>query len=117
VLLLDTTGELARWYSVASLVFIGKSLTVGGGQNPVEALAAGKPVMFGPLMANQKWIADKLLKAGAAREVRDAAHLAEETVQLLQNPERREEMARSGESLLRACRGAAEKNARLILGL
>jgi 3-deoxy-D-manno-octulosonic-acid transferase len=117
VLLLDTTGELAQWYSVACLVFIGKSLTVGGGQNPVEALAAGKPVMFGPLMANQKWIAEKLLRAGAAREVRDADHLAEETVELLRNETRRREMVRSGQSLLRECRGAAENNARLVLGL
>ena len=36
-LLLDTTGELRDWYSVATIVFVGKSLTARGGQNPVEA--------------------------------------------------------------------------------
>src|SRR5262249_6344802 len=45
---LDTTGELQRWYSIATVVFIGKSLTAQGGQNPVEPILAGKPVVFGP---------------------------------------------------------------------
>src|SRR5207244_1447292 len=50
--LLDTTGELQRWYSIATVVFMGKSLTVHGGQNPVEPILAGKPVVFGPHMEN-----------------------------------------------------------------
>src|SRR5262249_36444196 len=51
-MLLDTTGELQRWYSIATVVFIGKSLTAHGGQNPVEPILAGKPVVFGPHMEN-----------------------------------------------------------------
>src|SRR5262249_58373987 len=39
-MLLDTTGELQRWYGVATVVFIGKSLTAHGGQNPVEPILA-----------------------------------------------------------------------------
>src|SRR5205814_2687599 len=35
-LLIDTTGELPGWYNIATIVFIGKSLTAHGGQNPVE---------------------------------------------------------------------------------
>src|SRR5256886_12081596 len=51
-ILLDTTGELQRWYSIATVVFVGKSLTAHGGQNPVEPIFAGKPVVFGPHMQN-----------------------------------------------------------------
>src|SRR2546423_10395941 len=51
-LLLDTTGELQHWYAVATIVFVGKSLTARGGQNPVEPILAGKPVLFGPHMEN-----------------------------------------------------------------
>jgi 3-deoxy-D-manno-octulosonic-acid transferase len=46
-LLIDTTGELPGWYNIATIVFIGKSLTAHGGQNPVEAISAQKPVIFG----------------------------------------------------------------------
>ena len=43
-IVLDTTGDLHRWYAVATIVFVGKSLTARGGQNPVEPIIAGKPV-------------------------------------------------------------------------
>src|SRR5436190_7986755 len=51
-MLLDTTGELQRWYGIATVVFVGNSLTAHGGQNPVEPILAGKPVVFGPHMEN-----------------------------------------------------------------
>ena len=40
--LLDTTGELRRWYSIATVVFIGKSMSAHGGQNPVEPIMAAQ---------------------------------------------------------------------------
>ena len=61
-LLLDTTGELRMWYAVATVVFIGKSLTAHGGQNPVEPILAGKPVVFGPHMENFSALAQSLLR-------------------------------------------------------
>src|SRR5262249_34738566 len=51
-LLINTTGELRNWYKTATVVFIGKSLTAHGGQNPVEAISALKPVILGPHMEN-----------------------------------------------------------------
>ena len=53
-LLVNTTGELRAWYELATVVFIGKSLSPAatGGQNPVEPVFAGKPVLFGPRMDN-----------------------------------------------------------------
>src|SRR5207244_5235272 len=65
-ILLDTTGELQRWYGIATIVFIGKSLTAQGGQNPVEPILAGKPVVFGPHMENFAMLA-KLLYRKTAR--------------------------------------------------
>ena len=50
VLILDTTGELRDWYACADVVFIGKSLCGSGGQNPVEPVLSGRPVVFGPHM-------------------------------------------------------------------
>ena len=68
-LLLDTTGELRDWYSVATIVFIGKSLTARGGQNPVEAIVADRPVVFGPHMENFAALAQALVAAGGALQI------------------------------------------------
>src|ERR1700730_3823274 len=66
--LLDTTGELQRWYGIATIVFVGKSLTAQGGQNPAEPIMAGKPVVFGPHMENFATLAKALvLKKGAVQ--------------------------------------------------
>ena len=48
----DTTGELRDWTQLADIVIIGKSFLAKGGQNPVEAIAAKVPVIFGPDMTN-----------------------------------------------------------------
>src|SRR5947208_1073730 len=71
-ILLDTTGELQRWYGIATIVFVGKSLTAQGGQNPVEPIMAGKPVVFGPHMENFATLAKALVLKKGAIQVRDA---------------------------------------------
>lgn len=48
----DTTGELRDWTALADVAVIGKSFLAKGGQNPVEAIAAKVPVVFGPDMTN-----------------------------------------------------------------
>ncbi|MBQ3526725.1 MAG: hypothetical protein IJA63_10665 [Akkermansia sp.] len=48
----DTTGELRDWTALADVAVIGKSFLARGGQNPVEAIAAKVPVVFGPDMTN-----------------------------------------------------------------
>lgn len=51
-LLVNTTGELKYFYECASVVFVGKSLTAEGGQNPIEPGALGRAMIFGPNMQN-----------------------------------------------------------------
>ena len=85
VLVVDTTGELRDWYTLATVVFMGKSLTSTGGQNPIEPVLAGVPVVFGPHMENFAGIVSRLLAAKAAIEVRDAAELREQFAILLRN--------------------------------
>ena len=48
----DTTGELRDWTALSDVAVIGKSYLARGGQNPVEAIAARVPVVFGPDMTN-----------------------------------------------------------------
>src|SRR2546421_9517453 len=86
-LLIDSTGELRHWYSVATLAFIGKSLLAHGGQNPAEAILAGKPVLFGPHMENFAVLADSLISHGGAVQVHSATDLRRALAHLLANPE------------------------------
>ena len=64
-LVIDTTGELRDWTAHAAVVLIGKSFLATGGQNPCEAIQAGKPVICGPHMENFEPLATQLTAAGA----------------------------------------------------
>lgn len=65
VLVIDTTGELRDWTAHADVVIIGKSFLARGGQNPCEAIQAGKPVIVGPFMENFQPLTHQLLSAQA----------------------------------------------------
>jgi 3-deoxy-D-manno-octulosonic-acid transferase len=83
----DTTGELRDMTQVADIVFVGKSLPPHTeGQTPVEAATLGKPILFGPGMANFRAIERDLLARGAARTVAGAAELAKQAGDLLLDP-------------------------------
>ena len=114
ILLLDTTGELRDWYAYADVVFIGKSLAGRGGQNPVEAILAQRPVLFGPHMENFAGLRDALLASGGAREVSDAGSLARSAAALLSSQEERGEMVALAASALRPHQGATARTADLV---
>lgn len=114
VVIIDTTGELRDWHACADVVFIGKSLAGRGGQNPVEAVLAGRPVIFGPHMENFAALADSLLAAGGAMAIRDARELGHAVQELLADPARRSEMAQRGITALEPHRGATSRTADLV---
>ena len=116
-LLLDTTGELRHWYAVGSVVFIGKSLTANGGQNPVEPVLAGKPVVFGPHMENFARLAHSLLQSNGAIQVTDGASLARAVSELLGNPDARERLVGNAQRVIATHRGATQRTAELVVAL
>ena len=113
-LLLDTTGELQRWYSIATVVFVGKSLTAHGGQNPVEPILAGKPVVFGPHMENFGTLAKALVSKSGATQVNDVSSLEQALVELLRDSKARQRLVRNAHEVLSAHRGATARAASLI---
>lgn len=113
-LLIDTTGELRDWYSVATIVFVGKSLTARGGQNPVEAIVADRPVIFGPHMENFAALARTLIAAGGAVQPNDESALTNTLSTLLRNPQVRERLAQSARGVLDMHHGATERTAGLL---
>jgi 3-deoxy-D-manno-octulosonic-acid transferase len=116
-LIIDSTGELRNWYGVATIAFIGKSLHASGGQNPAEAVLAGKPVLFGPHMENFAALADTLVAQGGAVQVSSATDLRRAMSHLLANPDVREKMAANARQTLEPHRGATARTARLIVDL
>jgi 3-deoxy-D-manno-octulosonic-acid transferase len=113
-LLVNTTGELRDWYDQATVVFVGKSLTAHGGQNPAEAVAAGKAVIFGPNMENFASLAAQLVREGGASQVADAAELEQKFRELLLYPERRAELAADAARCLEAHRCATARTCRAL---
>ncbi len=114
VLIVDTIGQLLRIYRCATMVFVGKSLVEGGGQNIIEPASLGKPVLFGPNMQNFREAAELLLKNGGAIQVRDETELQERLIYLLENSEEREKIGLRAASIMARSRGATELNLRLI---
>jgi 3-deoxy-D-manno-octulosonic-acid transferase len=116
-MLLDTTGELQRWYSIATVVFIGKSLTARGGQNPVEPILAGKPVVFGPHMENFATLASMLVSNNAAMQVSDADSLARTIGNLLRDGEVRQRIVQNAHTALTEHKGGTARTAELVHAL
>jgi 3-deoxy-D-manno-octulosonic-acid transferase len=116
-MLLDTTGELQRWYPVATVVFIGKSLTAQGGQNPVEPILAGKPVVFGPHMENFAMVARALVSNNAAMQINDSDSLERTVAKLLGDREARRRLVGNAHAALSEHKGATARTAKLVHGL
>ena len=113
-MLLDTTGELQRWYGVATVVFIGKSLTAQGGQNPVEPILVGKPVVFGPHMENFATLAKTLVSNNAAMQVNDTDSLERTLGELLRDSESRQRLVENAHAALKEHKGATARTAELV---
>ncbi|MEW6233847.1 MAG: 3-deoxy-D-manno-octulosonic acid transferase [Candidatus Omnitrophota bacterium] len=109
IILLDTIGELRRVYSAADIVFMGKSLCGKGGQNPLEPAAWGRPIFYGENMQNFRDVSALLLRAGAARCVKNEGELIEAGRALCESPQQREEMGRRAQEIVRSNRGALQR--------
>jgi len=113
-MLLDTTGELQHWYGIATVVFIGKSLTAHGGQNPVEPIFAGKPVVFGPHMENFATLAKTLVSNNAAMQVNDTDSLERAVANLLRDSEARQRLVENAHAALNEHKGGTARTAKLV---
>ncbi|MDR2200460.1 MAG: hypothetical protein LBR53_13620 [Deltaproteobacteria bacterium] len=111
VFLLDTLGELEAFYALADIAVIGKSFPgphEGGGHNPLEPAARGVPVLSGPRVHNFKWMYQALQESGAA-EIVDKNTLGPRLRELLNDPEKLEEMGGRGRDFIVRHHGSALK--------
>lgn len=114
VLVVDTMGELTQFYAVATVVFVGKSLVEGGGQNIIEPASLARPVLFGPHMENFREAVALLVQSGGGTMVHHTGELKASIAHLLSHPEEREEMGRRAAAAVATCRGATRRNVQLI---
>ncbi len=114
VVVLDTIGELAQLYQLATAVFVGGSLVDHGGHNILEPAIFGKPIVFGPHMQNFKEIADAFLTNGAAVQVQSERELEEMLLTLVTDPVRRARLGAAARALVEANRGAKDKTLAVI---
>ncbi len=110
VFLGDTVGEMPFYYAVSTVAIIGGSFTSVGGQDPIEACAAGVPAVIGPHMVEFAEATRAALVANAAIRVIDAGEAIHVARNLLDIREWRERMALAGLKLSAAHRGATERH-------
>ena len=106
----DSMGEMAFYYGAADVAVIGGSFAPLGGQNLLEALAVGTPVIVGPHMYNFAEATELALAAGAALQVADAAAAMGMAARLLGDDHGRRRMREAGRKLCAAHRGATARH-------
>lgn len=113
----DTIGELGTLYALAPVAFVGGSLVVRGGQNPIEAVRHGAAVLTGPHWQNFRDAYEQLIRHKGAIEVRSAGELAQTVSALLTNPAELDKMQGAAARALDTLAGALDLTAEAVLGL
>ena len=118
VIVVDTMGELRRFYTMSDIAYVGGSLhyrgSNKGGHNLMEPAVLGLAVLFGPYNYSFRETVRALLAAGGGAQVRDEDELRAELGKLLDDPSFRAEMGRRARLVVLDSRGAAGQNLQLL---
>ena len=109
IVLGDSMGEMAAYYRASEAAFVGGSLLPYGGQNLIEACAAGVPVLIGPYTYNFAQAAESAVAAGAALRISGAEDAVRQVRPLLGDPGLRERMGKAGIAFCATHRGATQR--------
>jgi 3-deoxy-D-manno-octulosonic-acid transferase len=109
VILGDTMGDLRKFYSLATVIFVGRSLVPMGGSDMMEAAALGKCTIFGPHAFNFRQTVEVLLQGQGAIQVADKDDLQKTMEKCLSDPAYAEKIAQSGQTVIRQNQGATAK--------
>ena len=115
VAILDTIGELARVYGTGTVSFVGNSLVQGGGHNILQAVAQGKPALFGPHMENFRDIAAICLREQVGIEVADLDELSAQLDRLLNSEGDLALIAARGPAVIEKYSGASARNSARVI--
>jgi 3-deoxy-D-manno-octulosonic-acid transferase len=113
----DTLGELGLFYRVAHVALVGGSLVPHGGQNPLEPARLRCPILLGPHTHNFAEAAGRLLAAGGALRLADAAALAPAIRDVLSDPDRGRALADAAAAVAEGRADLPDRLATALLGL
>lgn len=108
IILGDTMGDLRKFYSLATIIFVGRSLVPIGGSDMAEAAALGKCTIFGPYAFNFKQTVDALLADSGAIMVKDQKELLQTMQQCLTDSDFAQSVANNGREVIRKNQGATK---------
>lgn len=114
VLLLDTLGELPRFYECAHVTFVGGSLVPAGGHNIMEPARMGKPVLFGPHYFNIAETAREMLVQGGGVVVHNQGDVLREITGLLTEPMRAAAMGQRARHVVDGSGDVVSRSMRLV---
>ena len=114
--MLDSIGELASVYSIATVAFVGGSLVPAGGHNPLEPAQFGVPIVMGPHYANFRAITDDLLAHEALRIARKE-ELSEVLVKVVSSPAEAQAMGERARRVFEEQAGATARSIEAIRDL
>ncbi|MHC4748166.1 MAG: 3-deoxy-D-manno-octulosonic acid transferase, partial [Planctomycetota bacterium] len=109
VILGDTMGDLRKFYSLSTIIFVGRSLVPMGGSDMMEAAALGKPTIFGPHAFNFRHTVDALLKDEGAVLVKDQQDLLQTMQKCLTETDFAQKIAKNGRQVIKKNQGATQK--------
>ena len=110
VILGDTMGDLRKFYCLANVIFVGRSLVPMGGSDMMEAAALDKCTVFGPHAFNFRQTVDSLLGHNGAIMVNDGDELLKTMRKCLLEPDYAREIARNGQDDIKRNQGATTKS-------
>lgn len=110
----DTLGEMALYYAAADVAIVGGSFAPFGGQNPVEAMALGTPVVTGPHCENFAPFIRDARRAGIIHVAKDAGEAARVALGLAGDPGRAAEIGAKGAEYALSLGGATERSMRIV---
>jgi 3-deoxy-D-manno-octulosonic-acid transferase len=109
IILGDTMGELRKFYSLADVVFVGRTLVPMGGSDPMEVAAMRKPIVVGPHTDNFQLPVDALRRADAIRVIESPSALAPTIAEILSDKTLADGLAARAREVLVANQGATER--------
>jgi 3-deoxy-D-manno-octulosonic-acid transferase len=109
VILGDTMGDLRKFYSLATIIFVGRSLVPMGGSDMIEAAALAKTTVFGPHTFNFTHTVDALLAGDGAILVKDKDDLLRATQKCLSDIDFTKRIAQNGQQIIKKNQGATQK--------
>ncbi len=115
--MLDTIGELAQLFQVATVVFVGGSLVDHGGHNILEPAVHGKPIVFGPYMQNFAEIAERVPRESGGGPGERRGRTRDAVVRLAGDPVERARLGAAARALVEANRGAKARTLEAIAAL